>query len=282
MKQNINNINIEFFDTSFWIGENNLSEKFTILDNEVEPILKKHASIFNIKTTILTNFYGLFCNPFIGNDILANTLKELKHSKLMQGINVWGAMFLEYEMISGIVDLKDFENRVKKRYLEGFRLIRLMPRTHKYPFEATMLKKIYKVLAYYKFPVVISLDEIDITNDKQIEWTKLLEIAEKFEELPIIIDGGNSKELMYNNYIFILLLNSNNIYFNIHNLFGLNQIEDIVKMGGENRLIFDSYYPFYEPFITINRILEADLFLHQIKKIANQNFKTILSKIGIS
>lgn len=83
MKQNINNINIEFFDTSFWIGENNLSEKFTILDNEVEPILKKHASIFNIKTTILTNFYGLFCNPFIGNDILANTLKELKHSKLM-------------------------------------------------------------------------------------------------------------------------------------------------------------------------------------------------------
>ncbi len=270
---------IEFFDTNFWIGENNLSEKLSIPEDNVSLILKNNQRTYNISSFILNHFNGFFCNPFIGNNMLAAVLKTLKSKEIIK--NVWGCMFLEYEMISNLKDLKDFEGRLKKRFLEGFRLLRLAPRTHKYPYEASLLKKIYKVLSYYKFPVIICLDEIDITSDKQIEWVKILEIAEKFADLPIIIDGGSSKELMFNSYIFLLIFGCSNIYFNTHNLLAVNQIEDIVQIGGEDRLVFDTHFPFYEPFISVDRLLEAELSIYQIEKIASNNIQKIISKIEV-
>ena len=143
---------------------------------------------------------------------------------------------------------KNFENILTKRYRQGFRLLRLFPKTQKYPYVQNLLKRIFEILDHYSFPVMISLDEIDITGDKAIEWEKLLEIADKFKNIPLIIDGGNSKELMYNSYLFALLKNSSNIFLNTHNLFGINQIEDLVSASGPDRILFDSYFPYYEAF----------------------------------
>jgi hypothetical protein len=129
---------------------------------------------------------------------------------------------------------------------------------------------------------MLSLDEIDITGDKCIEWEKLLEIADSFKNMPLIIDGGDAKELMFNSYFFMILRNSANIYLNTHNLFVISQIEVLVSVSGSDRLLYDSYFPFYEPSISVERILESDMPEKSKQMIASRSIEKIYSGINIS
>jgi|GEM_PF-1047050 len=286
---------IEFFDTNFWIGENNLSEKYTSDDESAAKAIAERAEKYNITATLVTHFNSLFCSPETGNDLLACFLKQVNGFRNVTPVKKSlkdtgykesgpgnficnGVLFMEFEYFKspGI-----FRSQLKRRYEEGFRCIRLLPKSHKYPFEATLLKHIYEVLNDCRFPVMISIDEMDITGDKYIEWMKILHVAGSFGNMPIIIDGGNSKEMIFNSYMYLLIQNSSNIYFNTHNLFGLGQIENIVSCGGSERLIFDSYFPFYETFLSVDRILEADLPEKEKRNIASLNMKNIVDNIII-
>ena len=175
----------------------------------------------------------------------------------------------------------EFEKSLLNRIREGFKLMRLFPKSQKYPYDAQLLRSIYEILDNYSFPVMISLDELDITGDKQIEWSNILEIANRYENIPLIVDGGNSKELMFNSYFFLLLKNSTNIYLNTHNLFGINQIEDLIDIAGSERLIFDSYFPFYKPALSVERIRAASLSEVDKNNIAMENIERLFSNIKI-
>lgn len=287
---------IEFFDTNFWIGENNISEKYSTDDGSAMKAIFERAEKYNITSALITHFNSLFCSPETGNDLLAGFLKgandylnnnSAEHSfrsansegsSIPKNIACSGMLFMEFDYFKGP---EIFKSQLLKRYSEGFRCIKLLPKSHKYPFEATLLKHVYQVLDECRFPVMISIDELDITGDKYIEWMKILHVAGSFVNMPIIIDGGNSKEMIFNSYIYLLLQNSSNIYFNTHNLFSLGQIENIASFGGSGRLIFDSYFPFYETFLSVDRILEADLPEKDIRNIASLNMKNIIDKIKI-
>jgi len=95
------------------------------------------------------------------------------------------------------------------------------------------------------------------------------------------VDGGDAKELMFNSYFFMLLKNSTNIFLSTHNLFGTNQIEDLVSVSEAGRLLFDSYFPFYEPYISAERILVSGLPDESKRMIAFQNIEKIYSGIKI-
>ena len=277
MSNDINNDSIgsmKFYDINFWIGENLLSERLTVNDNNLKEILKERKNRFNIVVTTVTHFISLFYYPKIGNDILSNLLSTVNG----ETPNAKGALVMEQEYFAYP---DSFEEGLKKRYRQGFRILRLFPKSHKYPYDNRCFKKFYEVLNYYNFPVMINLDEIDITGNKSIEWEKILEIAETYKNLPIIIDGGNSKELMYNSYLSTLLKNSLNIYINTHNLFAVNQIEDLSKIAGSGRLIFDSYFPYYSTNLSIGRILSSSLDEVDKKNIANSNIKKIFNNIKI-
>jgi hypothetical protein len=295
MKDDIKGDDIEFFDTNFWIGENNHSEKYTTDNNSAVKAIFERAEKNNITATLVTHFNSLFCSPETGNNLLAGFLKQanvyrddnhakksLKNAECAvsgpKNIVCYGVLFMEFDYFKSP---EIFKSRLKKRYDEGFRCIRLLPKSHKYPFEATLLKHIYQVLDDCRFPVMISIDEMDITGDKYIEWMKILHVAGSFGNMPVIIDGGNSKEMIFNSYIYLLIQNSSNIYFNTHNLFGLGQIENIASCGGSGRLIFDSYFPFYETFLSVDRILEADLSEKEKRNIASLNMKNIIDNIVI-
>jgi hypothetical protein len=291
----ISDTDIEFFDTNFWMGENNLSEKYTNDDESTTRVITQRAEKYNITATLVTHFNSLFCSPETGNDLLACFLKRANDFR-NDNITKKSLKNVEYELIgpkntvcNGILFMEFdyfknpefFKSRLKKRYDEGFRCIRLLPKSHKYPFEATLLKHVYQVLDDCRFPVMISIDEMDITGDKYIEWMKILHVACSFGNMPIIIDGGNSKEMLFNSYIYLLIQNSSNIYFNTHNLFGLGQIENIASCGGSKRLIFDSYFPFLETFLSVDRILEADLSEKEKRNIASLNIKNIIDNITL-
>jgi len=266
---------VQFHDINFWTGENFLSKRLTISDSSLKKILKERKSKFNIVGTTVTHFISLFYYPKVGNDAVAKLVSTI--NKEVSGVN--GALVMEQDYFA---HPDNFGEGLRKRYKQGFRLLRLFPKSHKYPYDSRCFREFYEVLDYYKFPVMISLDEIDVTGNKNIEWEKILEIAETYKNLPIIIDGGNSKELMYNSYLMVLLRNSSNVYVDTHNLFAINQIEDLSQIAGSDRLIFDSYFPYCSTILPVERIRNSSLGEVEIENIANLNIRRIFKNIKIS
>ena len=265
---------IKFYDTNFWIGENYLSKKFSIPDTRLDKILKSRKDKFNITGTLITHFISYFYNPRIGNDIVSGLLSN---NDIMD-FDLDGTMVMEQDYF---YEPGSFEKGLLSRNKQGFKALRLFPRSHKYPFEIIGFGKFYEVLNHYSFPVMISLDEIDITGNKNIEWEKILEISGKYKDIPIIIDGGASKELMYNSFLFSLLKNSQNIYLNTHNLLAIDQIEDLVSIGGPDRLLFDSYFPYYETHLSVGRLVNSSISKKNKEKIAGLNIQNIFKQIKI-
>ncbi len=265
---------IKFYDINFWIGENHLSKKFTVPDARLTEILERRKDKFNITGTLITHFNSYFYYPRIGNDIVSGLLSKNDTT----GFDLDGMIVMEQDYFH---EPESFKKGLLSRHKQGFKALRLFPKSHKYPFEILGFGKFYEILNHYSFPVMISLDEIDITGNKNIEWEKILEIAGKYNDIPIIIDGGASKELMFNSFLFSLLKNSQNIYLNIHNLLAIDQIEDLAGIGGADRLLFDSNFPYYEPHLSVGRLINSSLSKENKEEIAGLNIQNIFKEIKI-
>lgn len=266
--------NIEFFDINFWLGENYISKKYTLFEEDACEILLKRKEDNKINFTLISNFLSYFYNPKAGNDLTS----ELIAKDEFKQAGASGVLFMEQDFF---FNPGGFESWLHKRYERGFRLLKLLPKTHKYPFELSLFNPFYEILNSYNFPVMINIDELDITGNKNIEWDKLAEIADLYDNMPIIIEGGQSKELMYNCYLLSLLNNTSNIFIETHNLLGFNQIEDLANFKGADRLIFGSYYPFFNDNLAVSRILNSGLDIKDKAKIASLNFKGIIDNIII-
>ncbi len=265
---------IEFYDINFWFGENYLSGKYSLTGKSIIDMLLKRKESLNIGFTLVSNFLSYFYDQKLGN---------IQTSKLISGkefkkAGAFGTLFMEPDFF---YNPDRFEEWLKRNYEDGFRILRIFPKTHKYPFEISMFNYFYEVLNSFNFPVMISLDELDITGNKNIEWDKISDIADVYDNMPIIIDGGESKELMYNCYILSLLNNTSNVYFETHNLLGFNQIEDLASANGSDRLIFGSCHPFFNDMLGVSRVLNSSLDIKDKSKIASLNIKNIIENIMI-
>ncbi len=260
--------NISFVDCNCWIGGNYLNPKFSVGEAQLDKIIEDRQENYNIKVSIISHHTSLFYWAREGNDILAGLLKD------KPGIS--GAMLMEHEFIS---EPENFEAGLKKRFEQGFRFVRLFPKSNKYPFEANLLPTLYDVLNHYRFPVMIGLEEIDITGNKYIEWDKIASIAKAYSNLPIIIEGQNAKCLLYNSYFLSLLVNFENIYLTSHNLFSINQIENLVGKTSSKKILFDTYFPYLEVNLAVKRLLLSSLKLQDKERIAHKNIEEIIQRI---
>jgi hypothetical protein len=264
----------EFYDINFWIGENYLSKKFSIPDSRLVKILEERKDKFNITGTLITHFNSYFYYPRIGNDLVSGLLSK----NGIMDFDLDGMMVMEQDYF---YEPESFEKGLISRHKQGFKVLRLFPKSHKYPIGVIGFGKYFEILNHYSFPIMISLDEIDITGNKNIEWEKILEISSRFTDIPIILDGGASKELMYNSFLFSLLNNSQNIYLNTHNLLAMDQIEDLAGIGGADRLLFDSNFPYYEPHLSIGRLINSSVSKENKGKISNLNIQNMFKRIKI-
>ena len=266
----VENENNEVCDCNFWIGNNYLNSRLSV----VEEQLKKYIQYFKtgkIKPIIIiSNFFSLFYEPIEGDFQVESIIKDYEE--------LGGSLFFPNQFV---LNKNEFEKYLIQKYRSGFKFLRLLPKTHKYCIEPWAFSFFYSILENYRFPVMINLEELDITGNKAIEWKTLFKISNKFPELPIIIDGGNSKEMMFNNYFFQLLENSNNIFLETHNLLAFNQLEDIAGSFGSEKLIFGSYYPYYPYSLSLCRIRESRMSRSDKINILSANAGKIFGNIKI-
>ncbi len=260
----------EIIDCNFWFGTNYLSQELSVdmgKLNNYSGYLSK-----NVKTpiTAISSYFSLYVDPIDGDNMLTDLINS-KQSLI--GSMIFPNYFISRE--------KDFDKYLKKKYSEKFKFCRLYPKTHKYLIDNCSFKKIYFFLNKYCFPTIINLDEIDVTGNKAINWQMISDISRQYPDIPIIIDGGNSKELMFNGYFYQLLEKSENVYLETHNLLGFNQIEDLTEKFGSKKLILGSYFPFYPEYLSYERIKYARISQGDKNNILSGNIKTILNNIKI-
>jgi predicted TIM-barrel fold metal-dependent hydrolase len=266
----MSNNKIKFFDSNIWLDVDKKPKK----NNGIVDLLLSFKKKYSIYWFILSNIHSKSEHPFLGNNNIAEYLKFTRS----RDIEVYGAFNLEYDHIA---DPNAFEMHLRKFFYNGFRVMRLFPKSHKYPIYPEFIKRIYKILDHHMFPLILDLDELDSTGNKDIDWMVINDISSGFSRIPIIIDGASSKELMFNSFLINLVNNSCNVYLNIHNLLAMNQIEDLASIVGSKSLIFDTFYPHYDPCHSVSRIHNSDLSSKDKENISHLNFAKIIHDVSM-
>lgn len=260
----------EIIDCNFWFGTNYLSQELSVDTVKINDYTGYLGTNTKTPTIAVSSYFSLYMDPIDGDNMLTDLINS---NQSLVGSMIFPNYFISRE--------QDFDKYLKKKYSEKFKFCRLYPKTHKYMIDDCVFGKIYFFLNKYRFPIIINLDEIDITGNKAINWQLISDISQQHPDIPLIIDGGNSKELMFNGYFYQLLEKSENIYLETHNLLGFNQIEDIVEKFGSKKLIFGSFYPFYPGYLSCERIKYARISRDDKDNILSGNIKTILNNIKL-
>jgi hypothetical protein len=260
----------EIFDCNCWFGINYLNDDLSVNHKDLGRYINFLTEDQKVPRIFLSHYFSLFYDPLKGDDLLGDILSK---NQDLSGIMVFPNFFISNK--------KEFEKYLTDKYDSGFRILRLYPGTHKYSIDLWAFDHFYSILNSCSYPVMINLEELDITGNKAIDWSILYHISKKFQKIPIIIDGGNTKELMFNNYFFQLLENTDNIYLDTHNLLAFNQIEELSNRFGSKRLIFGSYFPYYPYHLALDRITNSRLIEEDRASILSGNIKKMIRNIKI-
>ncbi len=265
------NLNKDLYDCNIWYGIHNLNSELNVGKEMLSGYMGDLREKFKKPVLLLSNFYSLFYDPIEGDSELEEIISDKRQSYL-------GALVFPGYYISR---RKDFKKYFENRYRSGFRLLRLFPKTHRYSIDLWAFKEFYEILNFHRFPVMINIEELDVTGNKEIDWSLIYKITIKYPDIPVIIDGGNSKEMIFTGYISQILQNTENVYLDIHNLFAFDQIEKIIAEFGSNRLIFDSYFPFYEEGMVLTRVEMARISEAEKADIFSGNMKRFINEIYV-
>jgi predicted TIM-barrel fold metal-dependent hydrolase len=257
-------------DCNCFFGANSILPGLSVSEENIVTYHEDLGTVSNKSTIILTDLLSVFYDPLEGDNRIAELIRR---QNFLKGCLVFPNYFIGNE--------DDFEKYLIGRFREGFRILRLYPKSHKYSIAPWAFKDIFKILKKFAFPVLISLDELDVTGNKAIDWDIIYSIAGEYPRIPFILDGGNSKELMFTGYFYQLLKAARNVFLESHNLLGFNQIENIVEKTDSSRIVLGSNYPVYPELLAAKRIMFSRLSTEAKKNIIAGNIDRIISNINI-
>lgn len=268
------NIEISFFDISLWFGENKISCSYSVSAENVKTLLSERNRSFNISNTVLSSFLSVYSSPEKGNEETYRLIRDYDLEK----DGAFGTLFMEKRFF---IEPLEFGKWIEKMHSTGFRLFRLMPATQKYPYDPDLFSQFYEVLNFYCFPVIISIDEMNVGSGNYTDWAGIIEITDSYENIPIIIEGGFKTNPEIENYLFSILNNTDNVFFEINNSVSTGLLENLVRCGGPKRLVYGSRFPYFDTRESMSVIKESSLKIRDKLNISSGNIKKIFDEIAI-
>ncbi|MHB1346837.1 MAG: amidohydrolase family protein [Candidatus Humimicrobiaceae bacterium] len=266
----MDNLNLieNVIDCNAWFGNDIFNDELSAGKKELENHINSLKEEAKKTQVFLTNYYSLKYDPFEG-DIETEKIISSGQADYLGNL-VFPSFF--------VLERNNFEKYLYEKYRSGFKILRFFPKNHKYNFDLWALRYFFEILEEHSFPIMVNIEELDITGNKDINWRILYEISSKFNRIPLIIEGGNSKEMMFTGYLTQLLGECKNLFLTVHNLLAFDQIEEISEKFA-SRLLFDSYFPYYQEKMVLGRIKAARINETDRKKILGKNISGILSRI---
>jgi len=234
--------------------------------NKIKRILEDN----DISNLIVTNNISLVYDWDFGNRKLINSNLTSQKSNLYYCYILTPEVYFTY----------DLNKYLNKAYLDNVRLLRFFPKQQLFYINDYYMKKIFKLLSYKKFPIMLDLKELDVTGNKYFDINSLEELLNKNKNLPVILETS-LKQCMFNRFYFPLLEKYKNLYLEISGMLLIDQIEGYVEKFGSERLIFGTNYPNLAVEISPNRIILSEMDKTDKENIAFNNINNILKGIEI-
>lgn len=244
----------DFYDANSWIGKQFL---FPLAEDvNINTLLKIHKS-YRITNALISHWYGFTGSAKEGNKYLFEAVKGINNCKII----ITGLPTFPKEDF-GISD--DFANS----FPESIAGIRLFPKTHHFSFTKWCIGELIEIMSKHKLPLFLWHTEIN--------WNEVYEIAKGFKNLNIVIESQYRKILYDIRSVLTLMKECSNVYLEISNLSIPMMLEYIVKNIGSERLVFGTFLPVNDPFVTIGMLIKAQITLEEKKLIAGDNLKRII------
>ncbi len=257
---------IHFFDANCWIGENPFPS-FKHFNNSSELIIEMDK--YAIEEALISHFLAWKYNPFIGNNTLADEIRESE--------KFYGCYVLVPPGTEKIGDIKGYIDEMVKKKARAFRIF---PLEHHFSLADWSMGKVLSILEDRRIPLIFPLGQITWAFN-QVHWDVIYELSQRYKRLPIIVDGYGPQELTQSRFFLPLLENCENVYLDIHNLILYGIIEEIVNRVGAHRLLFSTGMPFNNPGASLMRVITAQISDEEKKQIAHGNIKRLLKGVRI-
>ena len=176
-----------------------------------------------IKKAVITSNEALRYEPANGNEALAGYIRDTP--------NLYGCMIL-------VPELEDIEAYIDKKLDERFVCARLFPKIMRHSMKKWLIGGILDHLQRRRVPLMLWHSEVS--------WDLYESLAAEYPDLPIIIDGCETKLLYHNRNYVPLVRKYPNIYIETHNLALAGELEYLAAEAGR-QLLYGSYYPYNTP-----------------------------------
>ncbi len=264
-----------FFDLNNWVDSKHyyLSSDLYEKKEKVRGIddIKEKLGENDIAKAVVTSKMAVDYDWDVGNKKLLKTCLGEEIEGLHYGFILTPDAYYTY----------DFSKYVKEAYKRKVRLFRVFPKRQLFYVNDYYMKKIYKVLAGYRFPVMIDLKQLDITGNKYFDIDALQKVLEENTDLPFILETS-LKQCMFSRFYFPLLERYKNLYIEVSGMLLYDQIEGYVEKFGSERLIFGTNHPNIPMGINTNRIIFAQISESDKQNIAFDNLDKIMKEIEIA
>ena len=181
--------------------------------------------------------------------------------------NLYGAMVLTADtFFLGRDVTKIVDEMVEARAV----IVRMFPRTHRFPFDKNALYGLFEHLNRRRIPLMLWHAEVS--------WGAVESLLSEFPDMPVIIEGNDVKLLYHNRYYIPLYQKYKNLYLETHNLIIYKELDFLVKTD-PNRLIFGSYYHYNAPDTAMAPIILADWDIEIKHQVAHGNLERLISEI---
>ncbi len=249
---------LAFMDINLWIGpplEAGFLDKRTF--QEVITLAKENG----ITGGIISHSTGLFYDAKIGNEILfENFIPE----PFFAGITIVPELFY---------DAKQGREYLAKAINQGARLARVYPKAGSFEFRPWNVGGMIEALSEFNLPLLVW--------QTQINWDDVDAVCSAFPGLQLILEGNPQKILYHNRRFYALLEKHGNFKLETHNVIGYLAVEDIVNRFGADRLVFGSYFPYWDPNATMMAVTHARISDMDKEKIAHGNLMQIIKSVEV-
>ena len=120
----IENENYEIYDCNFWLGNNYLNSRLSVTEEQLKEYIQYLKTEKTSPVIIISNFFSLFYEAIEGDTQLEKMIKD--------NGDLGGSLFFPNQFIS---NKKEFEKYLIQKCRSGFKILRLLPKTHKYCIE---------------------------------------------------------------------------------------------------------------------------------------------------
>ena len=242
----------DFFDINVWWDPTADGQHRRLCDfAQMERELKN----FNISKAIISNRNCLKYDPVAANEELAVYIKSVP--------NLFGCMILvpEIESIEAYID-----NKVGERFI----CARLFPKTLHHSMKKWCIDGVLSHLERRNIPLILWHTEV--------EWDTYEALTVEYPELPLIIDGCETKLLYHNRNYTPLLLDYRNIYMETHNIVLAGELDCLSSIVGD-KLIYGSYYSYNTPNASMYPIVAGQMPYSTKRLISSGTLTKLISNI---